>query len=383
MLAEPNQHALRPAVTPGASVALDVCRFLLAFAVVVGHWTENIFTLGWKNRMDVAALAVSGFFVLSGFTIRMLSTRGKFDLPEFLIERGSRLWSVALPALLATCVLDRLAYDINPDFYLQNWDSQKGGPLLRLLSNALFSSELWGHDIPPFSNSPYWSLSYEAWFYLLFALYSARRWIWLVLATAVAGPNILFLMVPWLAGVLLFDVFNRAQDRRQLAITFVCSIIATLLLGAALVLRNGQLHDLFRLLQSGYFGFFHTDPAHSNYATFVPAMVFVPAYLAMLTGVKLFHILPPVSASVQRLARRVGDLTFPLYLFHFPLLMFCGATGFYNRRSSAQTLLLLFFVCAVIIPIAPLTTTFKKWLRRMMQRGWSRISSRSHSVAVQ
>ncbi len=73
------------------SFVMDFTRFSLAFAVAAGHWTQPFFQEGWVDLTPMAFAAVGGFFVLSGFTIRMLNPTGSFALTRYGIDRISRL----------------------------------------------------------------------------------------------------------------------------------------------------------------------------------------------------------------------------------------------------------------------------------------------------
>src|SRR6478609_5001320 len=98
-------------VPPVTSLVLDIARFVLALSVALGHWTQGYFQETWPDLTNGAIAAVGGFFVLSGYTIRLLTpAEQSFSGVNFFVERLSRLWSVALPALLLTVVLDLISY---------------------------------------------------------------------------------------------------------------------------------------------------------------------------------------------------------------------------------------------------------------------------------
>jgi peptidoglycan/LPS O-acetylase OafA/YrhL len=167
---EPNP--IRRVIDPNISIFLDLTRFLLALAVAFGHWTQPASQDGWK----MAVAAVGGFFILSGFTIRMVTSHKRFRLSQYCSDRLSRLWSVVLPALVITFVLDFLSHRINPQYYLDNWGMYTSNPLYRFVINTGFIAQLWNLDISPLSDRPFWSLSYEVWFYIVFGLCMARWW---------------------------------------------------------------------------------------------------------------------------------------------------------------------------------------------------------------
>ena len=205
-------------VPPVTSLVLDMTRFTLAISVAVGHWTQGYFQETWPDLTNLAIAAVGGFFVLSGYTIRLLTpAEQSFSAASFFVERLSRLWSVALPALLLTIVLDLTSFSVGRQYYMQSWGTFTTHPFFRIAVNVGFISQCWGWDIKPFSNSPFWSLSYEAGFYLLYGLFRGlqdwRRWAALFAVALVLGPNILLMLLVWLSGVALYDLTDRVSRR--------------------------------------------------------------------------------------------------------------------------------------------------------------------------
>jgi peptidoglycan/LPS O-acetylase OafA/YrhL len=57
---------------------------------------------------------VDVFFVLSGFVIAFVTTERESDGRSFAIARLARVYSVALPALVVTFVLDAIGRSIKP-----------------------------------------------------------------------------------------------------------------------------------------------------------------------------------------------------------------------------------------------------------------------------
>jgi peptidoglycan/LPS O-acetylase OafA/YrhL len=354
----------RRSIDPNVSIILDLTRFLLATTVAIGHWTQSAFQDVWKDRTWVGMCAVGGFFVLSGFTIRMLNPHSSrpFNIVQYGVDRASRLWSVALPALLMTGLLDLGAYHINPQYYLYHWGEYATYPLGRLFLNAVFLAQIWNIDVSPLTNSPFWSLSYEAWFYAIFGLFMARRFVWTVVACAIAGPNIVYLMLFWLLGVAVFEIYSRALSRFHLKIVLMVSATAAIVSCAFLLLYHHNLmgkYDAFcpAFLDFGGDRFFVTG-----------AIVSAPILLSAASGAKLIAGAFQSPEPAVRMARRLGDLTFPLYLLHFPLFVFCGAIGFYNRHSAFQLVIVFVALLGLVTLTASPTTGFKVWIRKMLRQ---------------
>jgi peptidoglycan/LPS O-acetylase OafA/YrhL len=114
-----------------------------------------------------------------------------------------RLWSVALPALCLGSVLDHFGRSIHPQTYSSIFSTDHLS--LKYLISSLFLHETWFFSIRPGSNGPFWSLSYEFFYYIIFGaitlIHSLKIKITLGLFSClIAGPKVLILLPCWLVG---------------------------------------------------------------------------------------------------------------------------------------------------------------------------------------
>jgi peptidoglycan/LPS O-acetylase OafA/YrhL len=83
-------------------------------------------------------------------------------------------------------------------------------PVLTFALNAGVLSQSWWLEYYPFLDGPYWSLSYEVMYYLIFAFFiytkGLSRWLLVSVACAAAGPKILALFPCWLVGVAAYKL---------------------------------------------------------------------------------------------------------------------------------------------------------------------------------
>jgi peptidoglycan/LPS O-acetylase OafA/YrhL len=187
----------------------------------------------WIRELNLGSDAVVMFFVLSGFIIDFTSETKDKTLGAFAFSRATRVYSVALPALVITFIFDNLGNHLHPADYA-GWWYEGDHPGLRFLSALTFTNEIWFSHLRPGTNGPYWSLTYEVWYYAIFAVlrFAPRKKVLLAALLALAaGPKALLLSPPFALGVW---VRRRAkQEPLPNARGAVLCVVATPLLYAA------------------------------------------------------------------------------------------------------------------------------------------------------
>jgi peptidoglycan/LPS O-acetylase OafA/YrhL len=367
----PSTPRSRAPIAPATSVSLDLLRFALATTVVLGHLTQPMFQHAWPDLTGVAIAAVGGFFVLSGYTIRSFSPSvAEFEVRRFFADRATRLLSVTLIALVATLALDAYSSAVAPEWYGRNWGAQADHPVMRIVANVLLLNEVWGLDVSPLSNSPFWSLGYEAGFYaiwgaLLFCRHTRRSLLIPVAVALLYGPKIIAMLPFWLAGVLIHDRFATPPSRRGALIALAVSVAAAPLIVVSfvkmkLVLQQG-IEAVFRLIGCPFVR--------------VPPSLICGALLFMCVLVALFAALALAGPRLQpgtrlvAFARKLGDATFPLYLLHFPLLVAVGAMHQGRPLSTAARLIVFAALIAIAFAVVPLAHRLKNAMRAFAKRG--------------
>ena len=202
-----------PSMDRGLSLWLDLLRVLATLTVLLGHAAHLRFTDGAMYALrewNVASDAVIVFFVLSGVVIAYAAERDG-TLGRFAFNRLTRLWTVLLPALLLTIVLDRIGLAHDAGAYLYP-NFQPLPPEELLLRGLTFTNEWQGSwdRVRLGTNGPIWSLSYEAAFYAMFGaatfLRGALRIVVVALLAALAGLPILALAPAWFVGVAVWRI---------------------------------------------------------------------------------------------------------------------------------------------------------------------------------
>lgn len=197
-------------LTPALSAYLDFLRFTAALAVLLGHLTQDGFALGWIPLSHLSHEAVVVFFLMSGYIITASTqARASAGAAEYVVARVSRIYSVALPAVVFSVLMSLAVEGWTPELTgeIASWRPFSWADIV---SSLLFWNESWSswrEGTQLTLNGPYWSLCYEVWYYLLFGLFffvrGPWRWPLLFVAAAVAGPAIMVLFPIWVFGAWL------------------------------------------------------------------------------------------------------------------------------------------------------------------------------------
>lgn len=320
---QPSQALSAPAISEPFSLYLDVLRFGAALVVALSHIWPMLFPshpLPWPGHSAVVV-----FFVLSGFVVAHATTGGR-SASVYAQNRLARLWSVSLAAL-ALCAVASTLVPREVYFYASR-PLDVATPLwLPLLLNATFMAQSWGLDVEPPYDSPFWSLSFEAWYYVLFGIWTyvapRRRLLWLAAGALIAGPRILLLMPVWLMGVLIY----RARIRLSVhiaAVLFLASIVA----GAAFFWFDVsvRIREAMSLVLPDFMASLHKSDQ------FVGDMLLgLIVSLNFVAAANLDSWLG-ILERVKGLCRTAASFTFSIYLYHVPL--FSLLWGFFGLRSA-------------------------------------------------
>lgn len=330
---------------------LDGLRGLAAFYVMVGHarwllWEG--YSAGFvQHRESYSALgklivylssgfilgheAVLFFFVLSGFVIhlryakqlRMDKQQAKFDWRSYVYRRAKRLYPTLIFAMAFTWLLDWIGQAKGYPIYSNNAQNSSvvldiSHSWLTALGNLAFVMTTyvssWG------SNGPLWSLKFEWWFYMAYPVFWWFSKKSIALATALMcllfflsfypqlWPLLLLrdvfsAMLAWWFGVLLADIFSR---RLAIPFSFVAPLSALLLILPVIHLNDTVQAVLWGLAFSG---------------------VVAGCFVMQQHGWKL-----RILSSLKPL----GDMSFTLYVIHFPLLVLLS--GWLMSSSASHAL---------------------------------------------
>jgi peptidoglycan/LPS O-acetylase OafA/YrhL len=345
---------------------LDIWRIICASLVVVSHGGQlGLFPGIGESLMLASHHAVILFFVISGFSVAYSADKIDRRPSVFIAARLSRIFSVAVPAIIITLLVDVAAKSFNPQasdvWQLNRWFAY-------LLFALSFSGELWFTSIHPFSNIPFWSLNYELYYYLFFAtLLIESRPIRIISASILLiaiGPKMLLLLPCWLCGVGLYQWLkkntNDLQETKPLGLSrafipwvlFVSTYAALNLSGFAQWANTLSMpyHPALRYSKDFIFD------------TVLAISFSVCLFLHWQNGAK--H--QPDTSRFTVWAYKFAPLTFAIYALHYPLLKLVAESP---QKSNSlffnMLIVLLIFSLSAAIGIL-LEPTRKYWQRAIL-----------------
>jgi peptidoglycan/LPS O-acetylase OafA/YrhL len=306
-------------------VHLDMMRGLAALAVVIGHIrgfllvdygelpsrglpnTALYFVTGLAHHAVIAFFALSGFLVGGKVLKEMLS--GSWSWEQYVVARLVRLWTVIIPALGLTLLMDLVGRALGGGLGYNGiyYPLLSSGPIpsapadysfSTLLANVLFLQTI---VAPTYgSNGPLWSLANEFWYYVVFPLAAAavivRSPVWQRLGAAVFAAalalslptQMMVLGLIWVGGALAHYLMTLKEPRPGFS-SPIYLIGAGALAASVCYDAMGWSHDL--LLGSAW-------------ALLLPGLV----------------ALPHVGGIYARVATGLSEISYTLYATHFPLL---------------------------------------------------------------
>lgn len=199
-----NHHNTMPV---DFSLYLDAVRFAAAVLVVISHFVQYAIIPASAAAYvpDMGREAVIIFFVLSGFVIMYTVEHKQASLRDYIIARCSRIYSVALPALLAAFAIATGVVMFTDVSIATSYQLAKA--YIYIPFHLLFLGEFWNLSETPPWLAPYWSLGYEVWYYVLFAtafyFTGTKRVLATGLVLAMVGFKLWLLLPVWLSGVWL------------------------------------------------------------------------------------------------------------------------------------------------------------------------------------
>lgn len=362
---------LLPLTTKVHYQILDGLRGIAALMVVIFHLFEAHATSHQDQIINHGYLAVDFFFLLSGFVIGYAydDRWGKMTIESFIKRRLVRLQPMVIIGMVIGAVF----------FYLQEsslWPSIAQTSVWKMLLFLLLgcfmipvppSIEIrgWGEIYP--LNGPGWSLFFEYIVNLFYALGARKlsKFMLSILVLLSAGALVYLavtqgdviggwslnaeqlqvgfsrVMYPFFAGLLLFRMSQPAKIKNAF---FWCSLLLILVLalpriGTAEQLWKNGLYDALNII-----------------ITF-PLIIFLGAGGEITNGF------------AKKLCKFLGDISYPIYITHYPLI-YTYTAWVYDKKISLQQgfpIAILVFISSIAIAYACLKLydePVRTWLQK-------------------
>jgi peptidoglycan/LPS O-acetylase OafA/YrhL len=342
-LVEPSTAAPKLTYRPD----IDGLRAIAVLGVLFFHAVSGS-GIGVEAGLSGGFVGVDVFFVISGYLITGLILqelrKGQFHLVKFW-ERRIRRILPALAAVVITCVIAGW-FLLLPDDFKKLGDSVFAQSLLA--SNIYFCLYT-GYFAPPVDSTPLlhtWSLAVEEQFYLLFPLllialkYVPRKafgpvilvlcvlFFSLTVYCSYVAPELNFFMLPtraWelLIGAWLASLTSRPETPRWLDESLAWAGLAAIFYAMLTFDQHTRFPGVATLFPCGG-----------------TALIIWANSRAMTSAGKILSLRPIVF---------VGLVSYSLYLWHWPILMFASYWSFSNPSALHQmSLLFLSFIVAVL-----------------------------------
>ena len=335
-------------------------RFLLALAVAGGHAASFFgFSATW---ILPGSRAVQIFYIISGFLMAMILNGKYADTPHgnwiFYTNRAVKIFTPYLAILaltIAVCLLSKAI--CGNALLLDPWFSESGNMTLStwafaLLTNIFIVGQEWGYlliyragsllyslqawEAPPMASqftiiTPAWTLSIELMFYIL-APFIVRRHVLLIAALAFASQYFRY-------EAYHLGYYSEATNYRFFPFEL------SLFLYGAVCFRLGRLPSQI-----------NARWAAASTAATILTIVFLPRYF-LENQYQLYAIVGALLPILFDFSRRnnwdrsLGELSFPLYLVHWPVVVFSSTLVRAYEPSSIGTTA-AFPIAAIAIAIA-------------------------------
>ena len=225
-------------------------------------------------------------------------------------------------------------------------------------------NEVWFLSAAPPINGPLWSLSYEFWYYMIFGLFLFRKkgWKWMIpgfLACIIAGPKILIMMPIWLFGYLAYKT-----PRPSISATTSWIFFGTIITIALLVMCYAPAIP-FPIDGDGPLTF---------------ASQFLTDWFTGLLVVLAIWLIPPFEGVVKqdgviKFIRKLADVTFPIYVLHYPLIILYDALHFGPITKDSQLWAPFISITLVTIVFGLLLEKFRPFWTKLFNLLFNKLSA--------
>ncbi len=342
--------------------SLNGLRFIAAFLVVIHHCESIRFSYKMFNLKDFSlfnngGLAVSFFFVLSGFLITYLLLKEKaitneISVKKFYLRRILRIWPLYyMLVFIGTVALPAILFFISSDIKIPY--SFSDVILFYIFFTPFMVNIFYGHHFL----EPLWSIGVEEIFYLIWAplikLFRSHALIFIVLILVLKISMITFMFL-FFKNTILYQVLSFLKfegmaigalgaylvfnSRKELSSFLIFGKPFQILILVFIILRLTS----FKYFSDGVLSFFFNTPLLSEFI-----FDFIFLWLILNLSLNKNHIFNLNNTILNFL----GDISYGIYMYHMLIifvvvLMF---SNFLNNISGVYSTILFYFITTILV----------------------------------
>lgn len=335
-------------------LALDGLRGVAALLVVTFHLFEAHANSKMDQLINHGYLAVDFFFMLSGFVIAYAydDRWNQMRIKDFLKRRVIRLH----PMVIMGTIIGLLTLLFQPSeaFPLLDLSETWKIAFVALVGFTLLpvppSMDIRGWNEMHPLNGPAWSLFFEYIANILYALFIHRfSTKILAICTLVAGGFLFQLAISKgdMIGGWAFTMSGLQIGFTRLAFPFLCGLLLSRI-GKPIILKNAFLFCSLAMIFCLAFPRVGGDEGiwmNGLYESVIILFVF-PVIVLVGAGARIKHQFS------LRLCRFLGDISYPLYITHYPLVYLYYAYVRNNNYTASDALPIAFTILLVAVVLA-------------------------------
>ena len=346
--------------------SLNGLRFFAAFLVVIHHsesirLSYNMFNLKQFSLFNNGGMAVSFFFVLSGFLITYLllkekSITNQISIKKFYLRRILRIWPLYyLLVFIGTIVLPAILFYISSDVKIPY--SFSDVILYYIFFTPFMVNIFYGHHFL----EPLWSIGVEEVFYLIWAplikLFKSRS-LTVIILIVVLKITIMVLMFLFFKNTVLYQVLSYLKfesmaigalgayivfnSKKEISSFLIFSKPAQFVIFTFVILRLTTFKYFF--FYGGLMSFFFNTPLLSS---FILDFIFLWMILNLsLNKNNIFNF-------NNSILNFLGNISYGIYMYHMLVIFLVVLlfSNFLNSISGIYSTLLFYFITTILILI--------------------------------
>lgn len=356
------------------SIVFDFLRSLAALCVVYHHY-NSISELPYRVFPDIGQEAVMVFFVLSGYIMAWVVEQRDKSFLDFFIKRLSRIYSVLLPSLILAIIAYSITQLLDPTTFSKYGSlSELGTKIFLTITFTNYNSIIHGVSL---AAMPVWSLTYEFWYYIIFAIASFLpshpfKYFAIAIIFCFLGPEPLLFLPIWWLGVLLYKNLRKFHFKPSVnLLIFLLSLFILIGLNLSGIKDALTLPSIWGIPLNR--AFFHSQYFIYFYLIGLCISLNLFSLISWLNTVKL-----TVGTKIEKSIQHVAQTSFVIYLLHTALMLLMKAI----LRDNAFLYLIPTLTAGLLILIGKPIEDSKKHYRRIFSQAANSITQSIHGTKL-